>query len=166
VNLSGIQFRQKNLPEVLAGALAAHGLAAASLELEVTESVLLTEVETASGLPEALAAAGFRLAIDDFGTGYSSLSYLMRLPSDKLKIDQSFVRSLSSDPAGAALTQGIVGLAKSLKLRVVAEGVETAGQLEFLRAAGCDEAQGFFFSRPLPAERFAALLAGRVAVGA
>ncbi len=165
VNLSGIQFRQKNLLEVLSGVLGAHGLTPSCLELEVTESVLLTEVETASGLPDSLADAGFRLAIDDFGTGYSSLAYLTRLPIHKLKIDQAFIRSLSTDPAGAALTRGIIGLARSLKLGVAAEGVETAGQLEFLREAGCDEAQGYFFSRPIAPDRFAELLAGRAAVG-
>ncbi|APV50357.1 hypothetical protein BWI17_12035 [Betaproteobacteria bacterium GR16-43] len=158
VNLSGIQLRQKNFIEVMQRAMADHGRGAAHLEFEVTESVLITEAEMATGVLEALSRQGLKIAIDDFGTGYSNLSYLKRLRIDKLKIDKSFIRDLAVDPAGAALTQGIVGLAKSLGLRVTAEGVETAAQLEFLEAAGCDEAQGFFFSMPLGADAMAELL--------
>jgi len=158
VNLSGLQFRQKNLLDVLTRALEDNNLTPAELELEVTESVLLTEVEMASGLIEALSGRGFRLAIDDFGTGYSSLAYLHRLPIDKVKIDKSFVRDLATDANEAALARGIIGLAKSLKIGVVAEGVETQAQLDFVRDNGCDEAQGYFLGMPMPAERFAELL--------
>jgi EAL domain-containing protein (putative c-di-GMP-specific phosphodiesterase class I) len=105
----------------------------------------------ATGVLESLSRQGFKLAIDDFGTGYSSLSYLKRLHIHKLKIDKSFVRDLQHDASSAALTQGIISLAKSLKLRVVAEGVETAHQADFLAAAGCDEAQGYYFSVPIGA---------------
>ena len=158
VNLSGLQFRQKNLLDILLRAMKDHTLVASNLELEVTESVLLSEVEMATGVLEALAKQGLKLAIDDFGTGYSSLSYLKRLHIDKLKIDKSFIRDLSIDPSGAALTKGIIGLAKSLNLKVVAEGVETLDQLEFLRGHGCDEAQGFYFAPPLAAQAFAELV--------
>jgi diguanylate cyclase (GGDEF)-like protein/PAS domain S-box-containing protein len=155
VNLSGLQFRQKNLLDILTHALADNGLTPADLELEVTESVLLTEVEMASGLIEALSARGFRLAIDDFGTGYSSLAYLHRLPIDKVKIDKSFVRDLATHASEAALARGIIGLAKSLNIGVVAEGVESQAQLDFVRDNGCDEAQGYFLGKPVPAGRFA-----------
>ena len=158
VNLSGIQLRQKNLLDILLRAMNDNALVASNLELEVTESVLLSEVEMASGILESLSKQGLKLAIDDFGTGYSNLSYLKRLPIDKLKIDKSFIRDLSFDPSDAALTQVIIGLAKSLKLKVVAEGVETAGQLAFLRANGCDEAQGFFFAPALLPDELAARL--------
>ena len=158
VNFSGIQFRQRNLLELLVSTLARHGLDPQCLGIEVTESVLLGEVEMSSGLLASLSEAGFRLAIDDFGTGYSSLAYLTRLPIETLKIDQTFVRDLFVDKGGAALTRGIIGLAGSLRLKVAAEGVETASQLEFLRDAGCDEAQGFYLSPPVPPERIAELL--------
>ncbi len=166
VNLSGIQFRQKHLLELLTSTLARHGLDASALELEMTESVLLTEVEMSSGLLAELSRAGFRLAIDDFGTGYSNLAYLTRLPIHTLKIDPSFVRDLFVDKGGAALTEGIISLAGSLKLRVTAEGVETALQLDFLRNAGCDEAQGFHLCVPLAAAQAAEFLAGGGAHGA
>jgi EAL domain-containing protein (putative c-di-GMP-specific phosphodiesterase class I) len=158
VNLSGLQFRQKNLLDILTRALEHNNLTPADLELEVTESVLLTEVEMASGLIEALSERGFRLAIDDFGTGYSSLAYLHRLPIDKVKIDKSFVRDLATDPDEAALARGIIGLARSLKIGVVAEGVETQAQLDFVRDHGCDEAQGYFLGRPMSAAHFAELV--------
>jgi len=158
VNLSGLQFRQKNLLDILTRALEHNNLTPADLELEVTESVLLTEVEMASGLIEALSERGFRLAIDDFGTGYSSLAYLHRLPIDKVKIDKSFVRDLATDPNEAALARGIIGLARSLKIGVVAEGVETQAQLDFVRDHGCDEAQGYFLGRPMSAAHFAELV--------
>jgi EAL domain-containing protein (putative c-di-GMP-specific phosphodiesterase class I) len=149
VNLSGIQLRQKNLLDVLQRAMQDYGRTPAQIEFEVTESVLLSEVEMATGVLDSLSRQGFRLAIDDFGTGYSSLSYLKRLHVDKLKVDKTFIRDISVDERGAALTRGIIGLAKSLKLRVVAEGVETARQLDVLIDAGCDEAQGYYFSVPL-----------------
>ena len=158
VNFSGIQFRQRNLLELLTSTLARHGLDPHCLGIEVTESVLLTEVEMSSGLLASLSAAGFKLAIDDFGTGYSSLAYLTRLPIETLKIDQSFVRDLFDDAGGAAITKGIISLAGNLNLNVTAEGVENARQLEFLREAGCDEAQGFFLSPPVAPARIAELL--------
>jgi EAL domain-containing protein (putative c-di-GMP-specific phosphodiesterase class I) len=157
VNLSGLQFRQKNLLEILDRALTDNGLTTADLELEMTESVLMTEVEMASGLIEALSGRGFRLAIDDFGTGYSSLAYLHRLPIDKVKIDKSFVRDLATDPNEAALARGIIGLAKSLKIGVVAEGVESQAQFDFVRDNGCEEAQGFFLGHPVSAARLAGI---------
>jgi diguanylate cyclase (GGDEF)-like protein/PAS domain S-box-containing protein len=154
VNVSPAQFRKKNFLHLVTQVLADTRLEPRFLELELTESVVMQDVELTTGLLEALTKIGVQLSIDDFGTGYSSLSYLKRFPIDALKIDQSFVRDITTDPDDAAITRAIINMAKSLKQRVIAEGVETADQLAFLRTHACDEMQGYFFSRPLAAADF------------
>lgn len=158
VNLSVRQFMQTDLPEQIAAILNETGLAAPYLELELTESLLMQDVEQAIVTMDALKTMGVRLAIDDFGTGYSSLSYLKRFPIDRLKIDQSFVRDITSDPNNAAIALAVVSMAHSLKLGVVAEGVETHSQEAFLRSKLCDEIQGFHISHPLPPKKLAKLI--------
>jgi len=158
VNLSARQFMQAGLAEQVAGILAATGLKANQLELEITESLLMKDVEGAVDTLRIFKAMGVGLAIDDFGTGYSSLNYLKRFPIDRLKIDQSFVRDITIDSDDAAIALAVIAMAHSLRLKVIAEGVETAAQLDFLRSRHCDEMQGYYFSRPLPAEEIAALL--------
>ncbi|MDP1705585.1 MAG: EAL domain-containing protein [Sulfurimicrobium sp.] len=157
VNLSARQFRQGGLADMVSQALNDSGLAPEWLELEVTESILIQDLQATITTLRQLDTLGILISIDDFGTGYSSLSYLKHLPISKIKIDRSFVRDICSDPDDAAITNAVISLGHSLKLRVVAEGVETLAQLEYLRAQGCDEVQGFYFSRPLPAEEFAVL---------
>jgi diguanylate cyclase (GGDEF)-like protein/PAS domain S-box-containing protein len=152
INVSGVQFKSRRLVEQLLHATSVNGLTAHDLEIELTESALVSEGDAASSTLDAMALAGFRLVVDDFGTGYSNLIYLKRFDIAKLKIDQSFVHDITTDPDDAAITRGIIGLAKSLGLRVVAEGIEHSAQLEFLLASGCDEAQGFLLSHPLTAE--------------
>ena len=149
INVSGVQFKSRRLVDQLQDAIRINGLAAHDLEIELTESALVSEGDAASSTLDAMALSGFRLVVDDFGTGYSNLAYLKRFDIAKLKIDQSFVRDITTDPDDAAITRGIIGLAKSLGLRVVAEGIEHASQLEFLLASGCEEAQGFLLSHPL-----------------
>ena len=134
------------------------GLPAGLLELELTESVIMRDAPEAARRLKELTALGIRLAIDDFGTGYSSLGYLRAFPISTLKIDRSFVRDIDRDPNSAALAQAILALASSLKLKVVAEGVETKEQFEQLRACGCQELQGYIFSKPLPPDELLALL--------
>ncbi|UXY15121.1 EAL domain-containing protein [Chitiniphilus purpureus] len=158
VNLSPLQLHQANLLEIVADALAASGLEAQCLELEVTESVVMQEVEHVMAMLHGLKRLGVKLSIDDFGTGYSSLSYLKRFAFDKLKVDQSFVRDLTTDPNDAAIVLAIIGLGKTLGMSVLAEGVENQEQLAFLRNAGTDAIQGFLFNRPLPADEFIAWL--------
>ncbi|HEX4333011.1 MAG TPA: EAL domain-containing protein [Usitatibacter sp.] len=151
VNISGVQFQQRDLVENVSDALAAAGLEARFLELEITESVVMQNAPEAIVMLEQLHKMGVGLSIDDFGTGYSSLNYLKRFPIDKLKIDQSFIRDISADVDDAAIVQAIIAMAHSLRLRVVAEGVENEGQLDFLRALDNDEYQGFLYSKPLSA---------------
>ncbi len=151
VNLSAMQFRRGGLVETVSGALARSGLPPHLLELELTESILLQDVENTLDTVQRLKALGVRLSLDDFGTGYSSLSYLKRFAVDRLKIDQSFVRDVTHDADQAAIVQAIVQLAKSLRLGIIAEGVETPEQHAFLCDAGCTDMQGFLLSRPLPA---------------
>jgi EAL domain-containing protein (putative c-di-GMP-specific phosphodiesterase class I) len=135
---------------VIAGVLAESGLAPACLEIEVTESLMMTNAEAAIGTMHALKAMGIGLSIDDFGTGYSSLSYLKRFPADVLKIDKSFVHDLAGSPDNGAMVSAIIALARGLHMRVVAEGVETQAQLDYLRAEGCDYVQGYLYSRAVP----------------
>ena len=161
VNLSAQQFRLP-LVEEISAVLARHGLAHKYLELEITESMVMSNVERVIGMLDDLAVLGVPMALDDFGTGYSSLSYLKRFPIDKLKVDQSFVRGIPHDADDVVITRAIIALGKSLGLKVIAEGVETREQLEFLRKEGCDEIQGYLFSHPVPAEDFLKLLVGGI----
>lgn len=160
VNLSARQF-QKDLVGMVASILEETGLEPKYLELELTESVVMDNPEKAVATLDALDQMGVRLSIDDFGTGYSSLSYLKRFPIDTLKVDRSFVRDIPSDTDDMLITTGIIGLAHSLGIQVVAEGVETAAQLSFLRTQNCDAMQGYYFSKPLPASTFAQFLSER-----
>ncbi|MDQ2697038.1 MAG: EAL domain-containing protein [Pseudomonadota bacterium] len=155
VNLSARQFRSQNLVDLCARALRETGLEPRYLELELTESTVMQNVEEAIATLRELKALGLHLSLDDFGTGYSSLACLKRFPLDSLKIDRSFVRHIATDPDDAAIAVTVIAMAHAMKLRVVAEGVETQEQLDFLRAHGCDEVQGFYLSRPLPAGEFA-----------
>lgn len=150
VNLSSVQFTRGDLVEEVAQALAGSGLSPDRLELEITESVLLQDDEATFDILHRLHALGLRISMDDFGTGYSSLSYLRRFPFDKLKIDQCFVRNLGREDGSVAIVRAMVGLGKALDMDVLAEGVETAEQAGILEAEGCDELQGYLFSKPLP----------------
>jgi EAL domain-containing protein (putative c-di-GMP-specific phosphodiesterase class I)/FixJ family two-component response regulator len=158
VNLSARQFRQPNLVEMVAGILRETELDPAHLDLEVTESLVMQNVEATIATLGRLKAMGVKLSIDDFGTGYSSLNYLKRFPIHTLKIDQSFVRDVTTDPSDAAIAKTIIAMAHELGLTVIAEGVETEEQKSFLRLRRCDEMQGYFFSRPVPAAEFENLL--------
>jgi EAL domain-containing protein (putative c-di-GMP-specific phosphodiesterase class I) len=158
VNLSARQFRQADLKDAIARIVHEAGLDPAMLELELTESLLMDHTDRTVETLDHLHAMGVRLSIDDFGVGYSSLSYLKRFPIQTLKIDQSFMRHVTSDADDAAISTAIIAMAHGLKLRVVAEGVETEDQLAFLMAKGCDAVQGYLFSRPLPADAMTALL--------
>jgi len=158
VNISAIEFRDERFLEGVFGILKDTGLDPRSLELELTESVLMKRAESTESILKALRARGVQVAVDDFGTGYSSLSYLRRFPIDALKIDQSFVRQITTAPDETTIVTAVISMGRSLKLRVVAEGVETQEELAFLQAHQCDEAQGYFFSRPLPPQQFAKLL--------
>jgi EAL domain-containing protein (putative c-di-GMP-specific phosphodiesterase class I) len=160
VNVSPRQFEEPRLVERVALALADSGMSPQWLELEVTEGVIMRDLDRALEKMQQLRAMGVALSIDDFGTGYSSLSALKSFPISTLKIDQSFVRDLGRSHGDEAIASSIIGLAHRLKLRVIAEGVETEQQRSFLSANGCDEMQGYLFSRPLPPSQLAALLAG------
>lgn len=151
-------MRDKSFLDALVAVLTETGLDPTSLELELTESVLMKHADPAATILKALKKIGVRVALDDFGTGYSSLSYLRRFPIDTLKIDQSFVRQITAPGDDTSIVTAVIRMARSLKLRVVAEGVETLEQLYFLRANECDEAQGYYFSRPVPPQKFARLL--------
>jgi EAL domain-containing protein (putative c-di-GMP-specific phosphodiesterase class I) len=158
VNLSPRQLQQEGLVETVCDALGEAGLDARSLELEVTESSLMSNRETAASTLRALRAIGVGVAIDDFGTGYSSLSYLRHLPVDTLKIDRSFVHDAAADPNDKAIVSTIIGLGHSLGMSVKAEGVEDEEQSRLLRAMQCDLAQGYLYGRPVPADAFEKLL--------
>lgn len=159
VNISARQFQQQHLAETVMRILEETDLGAEFLELELTESSIMSNAEATIVVLNKLQTKGIAISVDDFGTGFSSLSYLKRLPIDSLKVDQSFVRDLATDPDDAALVMAIVSLAHTLRLRVVAEGVETAEQLRFLRLLRCDEIQGYLISKPLPVEGIERLLA-------
>jgi EAL domain-containing protein (putative c-di-GMP-specific phosphodiesterase class I) len=162
VNMSAVQFRQPGLAARIRRILDESGVTPNYIELEVTETILMHDAEQTISVLRELDEMGVSLAIDDFGTGYSSLNYLRRFPIRKLKIDQSFVRDITTNPDAAAIAAAIVSMGKSLKLRVIAEGVETAEQLEFLAQRQCDELQGFYIGRPADAEAFSRLLAVKV----
>lgn len=158
VNFSARQFELPNLPELIRTVLKETGLAASALELEITESIAMEDVDFSREILTELRADGIHISIDDFGTGSSSLRYLKRFPIDVLKIDQTFVRDLTSDISDAAITAAMITMAHSLELKVIAEGVETEEQLKFLRSRRCNEIQGYLFSRPVPAEAFTKVL--------
>lgn len=158
VNLSACQFRQKNLARIVERILRESTLEPRYLELEITESLVMQNLDRVTTILNELKELGTALSMDDFGTGYSSLSYLKRFPFNKLKIDQSFVRDLTTDPDSATIVKTIIAMAHNLRLKVIAEGVETAGQLNYLRLNKCDEIQGYFFSKPIIAEDFSNLL--------
>jgi EAL domain-containing protein (putative c-di-GMP-specific phosphodiesterase class I) len=155
VNVSAVQFRREGFSELIRQVLFETGLAPQYLELEVTESLLLSSADVTLSVLQELKNMGLSLAIDDFGTGYSSLSYLKRFPVSKLKIDRSFVRDVALNPDDAAITAAIISMAKSLNLKVIAEGVEDEAQMSFLRAHHCDQIQGYYFSKPLVADEVA-----------
>jgi diguanylate cyclase (GGDEF)-like protein len=162
INLSARQFRQTDLDAAIGEILSRYGVVPELLELELTESILMSDSETAVRVLSRIKARGIRLAVDDFGTGYSSLAYLKRFPIDALKIDRTFIRDVTTDADDATIARTIINLAHSLKLTVVAEGVETEEQLAFLRAHACDEMQGYLFARPLTVEQMGrALQEGR-----
>jgi diguanylate cyclase (GGDEF)-like protein/PAS domain S-box-containing protein len=161
VNLSARQFLGQDVVEWVMDALATTGLPPSMLELELTESLIAEDPDKVAAAIRQLKSVGVRFSIDDFGTGYSSLSYLKRFPVDSLKIDQSFVKNVGAEPDDEAISLAVISLAHSLRLKVIAEGVESAAQLDFLHLHGCDEIQGFYFSKPLEAAEFAALLRSR-----
>ena len=158
VNLSPSQFRQGNIVSMIRDALDEAGLEPRFLEVELTETTVMTDPEESIAILERLSKMGVLVSVDDFGTGYSSMSYLRRFPIDKLKIDRSFINEVMSRPDDASIVRAIVSLAHSLRLKVVAEGVESTEQLDFLRKIGCDQYQGFHFSKALPASQFEALV--------
>ena len=160
VNVSAHQFMVGTVPQVVREALRESGLEARYLEVELTESVMMRDTEATAAQLTELTEMGVSISLDDFGTGYSSLGYLSRFMLDKLKIDQTFVRNITTEPRSAAIAQATIALAHGLSLVVIAEGVETEAQLAFLKAIGCDEVQGYLFSRPVPADEMASLMSG------
>jgi diguanylate cyclase (GGDEF)-like protein len=158
VNVSAMQLREEGFVEGVFGILMDTGLDPRSLELELTESVLMKQADSAAAILQTLRERGVQIAVDDFGTGYSSLSYLRKFPIDALKVDQSFVSHITDAGDDTSIVTAVISMARSLKLRVIAEGVETSTQLAFLLEHECDEAQGYLFSRPVPPQQFARLL--------
>jgi EAL domain-containing protein (putative c-di-GMP-specific phosphodiesterase class I) len=158
VNLSRCQLRERGLPALVERIIHETGVAPGQVQLEITESAVMRDLDLAVSIMREVKARGLLLAIDDFGTGYSSLSQLKRFPIDALKIDRSFIRDIPADRDSMAIARAIAAMAGSLDLKVIAEGIETERQLEFVREHGCDEAQGFLFSRPIPVAQFADFL--------
>ena len=158
VNISAIQFHQPQLPELISRILQESQISPHSLELELTEGVAIQDPKAATLTMDALRASGIWLSIDDFGTGYSSLSQLKRFQIYKLKIDQSFIRDIGHDSNDRAIVSAIIRMAQALGIQTTAEGVEKQAQLDFLREQGCDEAQGYWFSKPLPETQISSLL--------
>ena len=158
VNVSSMQFLRGDMPEIIQSALQASGLQANNLIIELTESLLMTNARANIATLHTIKSLGVRLSMDDFGTGYSSLSYLKQFPLDELKIDQVFVRDLPDDSGSAAIVGAVISMARGLGLTVTAEGVETPGQINFLKMHGCDQFQGYLFSRPVSLNEFAALM--------
>jgi EAL domain-containing protein (putative c-di-GMP-specific phosphodiesterase class I) len=157
VNLSASQFRQGDIVSMVRDALDSAGLEGRFLEVELTESVVMSDPEESIAILEKLSAMGVLVSIDDFGTGYSSMSYLRRFPIDKIKIDRGFISEAMTRPDDASIVRAIVSLAHNLRLKVVAEGVESTEQLEFLKSLGCDQYQGYHYSPALPPAEFQAL---------
>jgi len=160
VNVSAVQFRQDGFRDLIMRVLGETGLPPQYLELELTESLLLTNADVMFSVLRELNEMGLKLAIDDFGTGYSSLSYLRQFPVEKLKIDRSFIKNVAVNSGDAAITTAIIGMGKSLGLKVIAEGVENEEQMAFLREHHCDEIQGYYFSRPISPSEIAERLLG------
>lgn len=158
VNLSPIQFRHGDLAGLVHSVLLETGLAPTRLELEITEGVLVEDFGRGVAILRRLKTLGVRIALDDFGTGYSSMTYLQSFPFDKIKIDKSFISNVKSNPQSAAIVRAVIGLAHGLDLPVLAEGVETKAQLEFLAAESCDEVQGYLMGRPQPIVEYADLI--------
>ena len=158
VNVSALQFMDKDFLSAVEAALIITGIPPHLLELELTETVLMHDADSALETLHALKNLGVQLAVDDFGTGYSSFSYLRRFPLDCLKVDRSFIKELAADSNNSAILSAMINLSKSLNHRVVAEGVETKEQLHFLQKQECSEGQGFYFSHPVVAEKFAEFL--------
>jgi EAL domain-containing protein (putative c-di-GMP-specific phosphodiesterase class I) len=158
VNLSALQFRHQDLVGLLQDALAEYQLPGSCLDVEVTESVIMDDLESTVQTIRAIQAMGIRMSIDDFGTGYSSLAYLKRFKADKLKIDRSFVRDIPGDQDDTAITRAIINMSKNLNMQVVAEGVETVEQWQFLAEEGCHQVQGYLLSKPVSAEAVEPLL--------
>ena len=155
VNASSVQFKRKGLVDYLVKTLAVHGLDSAALEVELTETALMDDIEHAIDVLRTLKQLGIRISLDDFGTGYSSLSYLSRLPLDQIKIDQSFVQHIQTETVERAITDAIIALVTTLGLDIVAEGIESEEVLNYLRVQGCHQAQGFHICRPLSGDEFA-----------
>ena len=158
VNFSAAQFHHASILQTILQALAKAEVSPSRLEIEITESMLISKYGSASSILNSLLQLGVTVALDDFGTGYSSLTYLRKLPFSRIKIDQSFIRDMLTQPDCAAIVKSVIGLAQDLRIGVVAEGVETADELEYLRQAKCDEVQGYLIGRPMPAEEISALL--------
>jgi EAL domain-containing protein (putative c-di-GMP-specific phosphodiesterase class I) len=158
INLSATQFKNRSLVPNVVNALGSSGLQPRRLELEITESVLMMDDEITVAMLYQLTSLGLTIALDDFGTGYSSLSYLQKFPFDRIKIDQSFIRGVAKSHDSMAIVRAIAGLARSLNMTTVAEGVETEEQAERANREGCTEAQGYLFSRPIPAKKVSQLL--------
>jgi EAL domain-containing protein (putative c-di-GMP-specific phosphodiesterase class I) len=163
VNLSAVQFRSPGLTQVVVSALASSGLAPDRLELEITESVLLQDSKATLATLHGLRDMGVRIAMDDFGTGYSSLSYLRSFPFDKIKIDRSFVKDITTSAGSLNIVRAVAAMAKGLGMACTAEGVETPEQLSTISSEGCTEMQGFLFSKPLPVDQIDRLLSTKVA---
>ena len=158
INISPLEFQNDDFSDGVRGALKNTRLDPGYLELELTETVLMRHAESAAFALEKLRSLGVRVAVDDFGTGYSSLSYLTRFPIHALKLDQSFVRDIMTNENNAIVARSVISMGNNLQLKVIAEGVETAEQMAFLQIQGCDEGQGYYFSRPIVADQFAKLL--------
>ena len=162
VNISAVHFNGQDLEKVIAKSLKRTGLVPQRLELELTETSILQDPDLATKTLNAFKQMGLQISLDDFGTGYSSLSYLMKLPIDKLKIDKSFIQNIKADTSGASIVSAIIAMAHSLKLSVIAEGVELEEHMQLLRKMHCDMVQGYFIARPLPASEFEAMMADRL----
>jgi EAL domain-containing protein (putative c-di-GMP-specific phosphodiesterase class I) len=154
VNISARQFQNPHLVENVSNILREVQISPDCLDLEVTESMAMSNVERTAARLRELSSMGVHVSIDDFGTGYSSLNYLKRLPIERLKIDKSFVQDIATDPDDRAIISAVTAMAHNMKMKVIAEGVETEDQLSFLVSSGCDEMQGYLFSKPLPAKEF------------
>jgi EAL domain-containing protein (putative c-di-GMP-specific phosphodiesterase class I) len=162
VNLSARQFQQHDLVDMVRAALEDARLDPSALELEITETTAMLNADVTVDVMRSLRAIGVGISIDDFGMGYSSLNYLKRFPITAVKIDRAFVHDLATDEGDAAIVSAVIGMARSLRLRVIAEGVETAEQFALLRTKSCDEAQGFYFSRPVAPEEIGRIFRDRL----